>query len=175
MPGPEQLTAALAAEIAECVRRFGARPPGAGPPPLAAGPVPERPSAGHAPASVRAVGVDVVDVPRLARLGRRWGDSLLAHLFTEEERRAAQGGSDRYRWESLGGRLAAKEAVKKVLGSQGEAAAWRDLEILKGRHGQPVLALHNGAAVAVEHAGCTHVHLSITHEAQLAVAVAVGV
>ena len=122
-----------------------------------------------------AAGVDVVDVPRLRELGLRWGDDLLARLFSDEERRVCAGASDRYRWYSLAGRLAAKEAIKKVLGSAGERAGWREVEVHRGLWGEPALVLHGSARDGAARAGFTDIHLSIAHEAAVSLAVAIAV
>jgi holo-[acyl-carrier protein] synthase len=116
-----------------------------------------------------AVGVDIVDVQRLQAVYDRWKDALLSRLFTEQEQISCQKASG-YRWQSLAGRFSAKEAVKKILGSHGEIASWIEIEILNGRYGEPYITLHGRAQSALEKLGYTHLTLSISHDASLAIA-----
>lgn len=120
-----------------------------------------------------ALGVDIVDVRRLRGRARRSGEVLLQRLFTDLERDLSRGRNG-YRWTSLAGRLAAKEATRKVLGCRGEAAGWRDIEVRTGEFGEPLLWLHGAAIGAVERCGYRELLLSITHEKETAVAVVIA-
>lgn len=117
-----------------------------------------------------AVGLDVVDTERLRRLILRWGDPLLDRLFTGGER-AASRGAQGWRWHSLAGRFAAKEATKKVLASRGHLAGWTEIEVLNGQYGEPLLRLHGRAQDAATRCGFGSLLLSISHEGDTAVAV----
>jgi holo-[acyl-carrier protein] synthase len=124
---------------------------------------------------VRAVGIDIVDVERLrARLERR-GQPLYDRLFTPGELALCAGAAPRHRANCLAGRVAAKEAVRKTLGGLGQGCGWRDVEIGRDASGAPVPRLTGRAAEAFEQAMFTELHLSITHEAGVAVAIAVAV
>lgn len=117
-----------------------------------------------------AVGVDIVDIKRLQTLYDRWKESLLSRLFTEQEQTFCQNASG-YRWHSLAGRFSAKEAVKKILASRGEIAGWTEIEVLNGPYGEPYIKLHGRAQSALEQLGYTHLTLSISHDASLAIAI----
>ena len=110
------------------------------------------------------VGVDVVDVGRLARaLARTPG--LERRLFTDGERgRSAP---------SLAARFAAKEAVAKALGAPG-GLRWRDAEVVTGERGRPHLALHGGVRQEATAQGIGTWHLSLSHDGGLAMAVVVA-
>ncbi|MFE9772137.1 holo-ACP synthase [Streptomyces sp. NPDC005931] len=128
----------------------------------------------HAP-GVRAVGIDVVGIGRLGAMLQRRGQPLLDRLLTPAEQALCHGASARHRAACLAGRVAAKEAVRKTLGRHGEGCAWRDVEIDREPSGAPVPRLTGRAARAFEAAGFSRLHLSITHEAGVAVAIAVAV
>ena len=136
---------------------------------------------GDAPASHRSedlipppgtteLGIDIIKVSRirdtLAKFGRRFSGRVL----TETE--------DRYvrdRPETFAGRWAAKEAVSKVLGLGVRGIGWRDIEIERLPTGQPSVRLHGRAAERATQLGMGRIAVSITHEAEYAVAVAFGV
>ncbi len=110
------------------------------------------------------VGVDVVDVDRLARaLARTPG--LQGRLFTDGERDRPV--------ESLAARFAAKEAVAKALGAPG-GLRWRDAEVVQLDSGRPVLRLHGGVAQEAEAQGISRWHLSLSHDGGVATAVVVA-
>ena len=62
----------------------------------------------HLPLSV---GVDLVEIPRIARAIGRWGDRFLQRVYTPQEISRCRG-----RVPELAVRFAAKEAVSKALG-----------------------------------------------------------
>lgn len=129
-------------------------------------------AAGEVPPPAPGLGVDVVRVTRLRAAVLRRGDALAARLLTPGERELCGGRSDRYRMQCMAGRVAAKEAVRKALGAYGEGLGWQDVEIRRGTHGEPVPHLSERAERAVRRAGFTRLRLSISHETDVAVAVA---
>jgi holo-[acyl-carrier protein] synthase len=116
------------------------------------------------------VGVDLCEVARFARVVERWGDRVLGRLFTEREREAGEG---RRGAERLAARFAAKEAARKALGAA-EAGEWRDVEVVSDRAtGAPSIAFHGRARRRAEVLAVRQSHVSLTHQAGLAVAVVV--
>ena len=122
------------------------------------------------PPGTTELGIDIIKVERirvaLARFGRRFPGRVL----TEAE--------DRYvrdRPETFAGRWAAKEAVSKVLGLGVRGIGWRDIEIVRLPTGQPSVRLHGRAAARAEQLGMGRIAVSITHEAEYAVAIAFGI
>jgi hypothetical protein len=75
----------------------------------------------------------------------------------------------------MAGRWAAKEAVSKVLGLGVRGIGWRDIEIERLPTGQPAVKLHGRAERRAEQLGMSRVAISISHEAEFAVAIAYGV
>ncbi|MEG3626644.1 holo-ACP synthase [Streptomyces poriticola] len=124
---------------------------------------------------VRAVGIDVVDIRRLRSMLRRRGQPLYDRLLTPAEQALCQGASERRRAACLAGRVAAKEAVRKTLGGYGDGCGWLDVEIGREASGAPAARLTGRAAQAFGRAAFDRLHISITHEAGVAVAIAVAV
>lgn len=118
------------------------------------------------------IGTDLVDVDRFARLMERRGDRLLDRLFSDAEREYAC--SHRVVAPRLAARFAAKEAVMKAM----SVGLWRfalgDVEVIRARSGQPMVALHAKAAALATERGVTTWHLTLTHTDTTALAVAVA-
>jgi holo-[acyl-carrier protein] synthase len=120
-----------------------------------------------------AVGIDMVEIARVERLLASKGDHALRKLFTDAERAYA---TSRPRPAvHLAARVAAKEAAYKALRGTHAARAigWRELEVTLAEDGSPSLLLHGGAARRALELGVTRVHLSLTHTAGSAAAIAV--
>ncbi len=111
------------------------------------------------------VGVDIVEVGRIAGAIERWGSRFLERIFTPTEiaycRRKARPA------ESFAVRFAAKEAFAKAL-KIGRVSIWREVEIVRGEGPRPSVLLH-GAALSL--VGSRRVDLSLSHAASHAVAV----
>jgi holo-[acyl-carrier protein] synthase len=111
------------------------------------------------------VGIDVVDVARLARALQRT-PRLADRLFTATERRSG-------RPEQLAARFAAKEATAKALGAPG-GLRWQDAEVVVEESGRPRLAVSGGVAEEAEAQGIRTWHLSMSHDGGVATAVVVA-
>jgi holo-[acyl-carrier protein] synthase len=116
------------------------------------------------------LGIDIIKVGRIASALRRFGPRFSARVLTPAERRYV-----RERPETFAGRWAAKEAVSKVLGLGVRGIGWRDIEIERLPTGQPAVRLHGRAAGRAEQLGMERVAVSISHEADYAVAIAFGI
>jgi len=117
---------------------------------------------------VHSIGIDVVDVERIKGLVERWGRRLLQRLFCDEEQRYLLAG------ENIAARIAAKEAVMKVLSTgRDKGVGWRDI-VIEGR-GPLTVRLKGEAEKVAERLGIGNILVSISHESGVAVAVAVGV
>src|SRR5205814_5767142 len=81
----------------------------------------------------------------------------------------------RDRPETLAGRWAAKEAVSKVLGLGVRGIGWREIEVERLPTGQPAVRLHGRAEARARQLGMERIALSISHEADYAVAIAFGI
>lgn len=110
------------------------------------------------------IGTDVVDVARLGRMLER-APALGDRLFAEAERGLPLA--------SLAARVAAKEAVAKALGSP-PGLRWREVSVARGEHGAPVLEVSGAVASLARERGVVAWHLSLTHDAGVAVAFVVA-
>jgi holo-[acyl-carrier protein] synthase len=121
---------------------------------------------------IRGVGVDIVSVPRLSALVERYGERATGRLFTRGEladceRRAAPA-------DCLAGRFAAKEAFLKALGTGlASGVRWGDMAIRSDQRGRPELLLTGKARERLREVGGDGVHVSLSHDAGVAVAVVI--
>lgn len=122
---------------------------------------------------IHGIGIDVVEVERIASAIARHGEPFLARLFTDAERDycAAQKRPELH----YAARFAAKEAVSKALGTGiGGEAGWLDLEIIRDPLGAPKLLLHGAAAEFAKERGIPEIQISLTHAKDYAAANAVA-
>lgn len=119
------------------------------------------------------IGVDLVRVDRLAKAIARYGDRFLKRIFTPQEIEACQGRT----WAVSGFamRFAAKEAFSKALGVglRKEGIRWREVEVVPNPMGKPELVVTGRAAQLCAAAGITNMHLTLTDEDHLALAVVI--
>jgi holo-[acyl-carrier protein] synthase len=125
---------------------------------------------GLVPPGTTELGIDIVRVERIRSALGRFGDRFVRRVLTASEQRHVRG-----RAETMAGRWAAKEAVSKVLGLGVRGIGWRDIEIERLPTGQPAVRLHGRAAARAAQLGMGRVAVSISHEAEFAVAIAFGV
>ena len=105
-----------------------------------------------------AAGLDVIEIDRIDRVLREFGERFLRKVFTERERQ-------RYgdRVAELAVRFAAKEATSKALGTGIRGIRWKEMEIVSNRRGKPILVLHGAAAERAERLGLVAFDVSLTH------------
>lgn len=117
------------------------------------------------------IGVDLLRVDELDRLLER--DWFRAFAYDESELAVASGfGPDRSR-EFLAGRFAAKEAVLKAIGTGFTAGVKpRQVAITRSTTGNPAVHLSGAAAAHAAELGMSQIQVSITHKADLVLAVA---
>lgn len=106
------------------------------------------------------VGTDVVEMARFERALER-APRLRERLFTPAEASS--------RLESLAARFAAKEALAKALGAPG-GLSWHDAEVVVEESGQPSFSLSGTVAERASVLGVDRVHLSLSHDAGMALA-----
>jgi holo-[acyl-carrier protein] synthase len=96
----------------------------------------------------------------------------LEKIFTQAEREYCQSKSNWAR--CFAARFAAKEAVAKMLGSGIPKAGFLNVEIINTESGKPMLVLHDRAKAISDSLCIYSTDISITHEKEYAVAIAVG-
>jgi holo-[acyl-carrier protein] synthase len=116
-----------------------------------------------------AIGVDLVELSRIEEVFTRRGERFRRRVFTEGEisyceRRASK-------LASYAARFAAKEAVMKALGTGwSDGVGWKDIEVVSGPTGAPMIQLHRSALDRMREIGATRAFVSLTHSAELAIA-----
>jgi holo-[acyl-carrier protein] synthase len=125
---------------------------------------------GTVPPGTTELGIDIVKIDRIRAAMDRFGERFSRRVLTDAERRYV-----RDRAETFAGRWAAKEAVSKVLGLGVRGIGWRDIEIQRLPTGQPSVRLDGRAAQRAEQLGMGRIAVSISHEAEYAVAIAFGI
>ena len=118
---------------------------------------------------ILSIGIDIVEVYRIRQTIART-PRFAQRVFTAEER-AFCDGKGVAASQSYAGRFAAKEAFLKALktGWRGRIT-WQDIEVVSDKHGVPSLRITGEAATILKDRGAVHVHLSISHTADHAVA-----
>ena len=121
--------------------------------------------------NVVGVGIDAVDVERFRTvLGRRRG--FAERVFTSAER--AEAAVRRDPVPGLAARFAAKEAVMKSLSVGLGAFDFVDVEVVRGEGGAPALTVTGRAAALAGARAVAGWHVSLTHTAITAMAIAVA-
>ena len=116
-----------------------------------------------------AVGVDIVELDRIAAAVQRWGDRFLQRVYTPAELVYCRG-----RVASLAARWAAKEAVSKALACHWLDVSWTEIEVGRLATGQPRLILHGRASERARALGLDQWALSLSHARRYAIALAVA-
>jgi holo-[acyl-carrier protein] synthase len=116
------------------------------------------------------LGTDLVEIGRVEDLFLRHGERFLSRVFTPTERSDCLG---RPRPAvHLAGRVAAKEAAMKALGTGwGGGVHWTDLEVRSAGGVAPSLTFAGGAQRQAEARGIRQSWVSLSHDGEYAVAV----
>jgi holo-[acyl-carrier protein] synthase len=119
------------------------------------------------------LGIDAVDIDRIARMYENRRDQMLPRLFSTAE--ATYLSSKPFPAQHMAVRLAAKEATYKALAGNelARGIGWRDVEVLSREDGSPELRLHGRAQARFQELGGTSIHVSLTHSQTTAVAVVI--
>ena len=113
---------------------------------------------------IKGVGTDIIEIERI----KNAKESFYKSVFTRRELEKFHG----FRYNSLAGIFAAKEAVAKALGT-GFTFSPRDIEIAQDDKGKPICLLHNKALEIFEEMGGESINVSISHSKSDAIAYAV--
>ena len=115
-------------------------------------------------------GVDVVELPRFARVMQRGGHAFMRRVFTPHEEAYANA-RPRTKLLHLAGRFAAKEAVIKAMSqiNPKRPLMMHQVEVRNDQLGRPHVVLHDGRQERVT------IHVSLSHVESVAVASAIAV
>ncbi len=110
-------------------------------------------------------GVDLIEIPRIAGVLKRYPSRFLEKVYTEDEQRYS-----RRRPPQLASRFAAKEAVMKALGTGVRGVPWKDIEVTRRPGNAPEVLLHRKAKARAERMGIFRLALSLSHSREMAIA-----
>jgi holo-[acyl-carrier protein] synthase len=118
---------------------------------------------------MQAIGIDIIEIPRIKAAIARQGEDFLKRVYTDAEIKA-------YRWKlpSLAVRFAAKEAVIKALGKTTAGARLKDVEILADDKGKPLVNLYGEVQNQAKALGIKDFSVSLSHSKEYAIAIAIG-
>ncbi len=116
------------------------------------------------------LGLDIVELDRIARSLDRFGERFLQKILTDNERRSLP----RHPLAYVAARFAAKEAAVKALGT-GFAMGITPLhiEICNSSTGKPEINFLYAAQIRFHSLGATSAHISLTHSQTTAAAVVI--
>ena len=119
------------------------------------------------------IGIDVIEVDRIAKSIDEFGERFLQRIFTEDERAYCE--SHHQPGPYYAARFAAKEAIAKALGTGiGKEVSWLDLEIRRAANGEPSVHLSGNAASFCQQRGIGEIKISLTHARDYAAANAIA-
>lgn len=114
---------------------------------------------------MHAVGIDIIEIGRIAKAVERWGQRFLGRTYTDGELAYCRG-----RAPQLASRFAAKEAMMKALGTGRRGVDWKEIEVVRLRGGAPTIQLHGRALGVAQRLGVSQTALSLSHSQEYAVA-----
>ncbi len=118
------------------------------------------------------IGTDLAEVGRIRASMERYGARFIERICTPAEIAYVERKANKY--ERYAARFAAKEAGMKAIGTGWRRGVrWQDFEVANLPSGKPTLKLHGVAAEYAARLNARHVHLSLTHTAEMAMAVVI--
>ncbi|MGV2436691.1 MAG UNVERIFIED_CONTAM: holo-ACP synthase [Anaerolineae bacterium] len=114
-------------------------------------------------------GVDLIENERIERALNRFGTRFLQRFLTEAEQRDCG-----EHVESMAVRVAAKEAVAKLLGTGIGAVRWVEIEVRRTEGGRPFLNLYGQAALHAQALGLVEWDISLSHTATTSIAMVIA-
>ena len=118
------------------------------------------------------IGVDVVQVSRIAKVLERWGRRFQEKVFTSYEVEYCL--AKRNPYPSFAARFAAKEAFVKALGiGIRRGVHWRNIEVKRGPLGRPILKINGLAVEMLRREKIEGIFLSLSHDGDYSTATVV--
>jgi holo-[acyl-carrier protein] synthase len=118
---------------------------------------------------IEGVGIDVVEIPRMARTIGEWGEAFLDRIFTPRELSYSRARRDPTH--HFAARFAVKEAVAKALSTGWSGGfRWKDVEVENNAAGKPSVVLYGRVREILKG---SKVLVSISHSENVVVACAI--
>ncbi|SNS09577.1 holo-[acyl-carrier-protein] synthase [Anaerovirgula multivorans] len=121
---------------------------------------------------IKGSGIDIIEISRIERAVKK-NQRFIEKIFTVEEIKLFE--ERNYRYNTIAGFFAAKEATAKALGTGIRNIQWKDIEVKKDAMGKPFIKLHNNARNIAYSKNIKDIHLSISHSKEYAVAQAIAI
>lgn len=119
-------------------------------------------------------GTDICQINRVKSVYKKLGKRFLEKILTENEIKYVTANKNSL-IPKLAGRFAAKEALSKVLGTGLKDIYFKEIEVLREKSGAPKILLHKRAKEKAKKLGLTNFEVSISHERDFAIAIAIGI
>ncbi len=117
-------------------------------------------------------GIDLIEVERIRASFEKFGERFLRRILRPDE--VAYCLTHKDPAPHLAARFAAKEAISKAFGTGiGAPLGWQDMEVRRKESGEPYVVMHDGGAALLSKRSAARVHISLSHTAGHAAAVAV--
>ncbi len=117
------------------------------------------------------IGTDIVSVRRIKETIERHGATFLNRIFTRAEQAYCEKKKNKY--ESYAARFAAKEAVIKAKGGGRGRYRFRDIEVTRGKNGQPMISIPPKIRRELDIKPHAEFRLTLAHEREFAIATVV--
>ena len=117
-------------------------------------------------------GIDIIDIERVRRVIRKYGNRFKKRCFSDNEIERSDKRLNSV--ESYAKRYAAKEACAKALGTGlARGVFWKDIEVVNNQYGKPFIKLHGKAKDIfrnMDKASDTKIEVSLSDEKKYAIA-----
>ena len=117
------------------------------------------------------IGTDIIEIKRIKKAISR-SPRFIERLFTEQELEFYK--KKDMKAQHIAGGFSAKEAVLKALGTGLRGFRWKDIEILRGPIGKPIVRFEGNVKQFIEDNGIGIIHVTISHSRDFATATAVA-
>jgi len=121
--------------------------------------------------AILGIGIDIVKIERVEKALERWGDRFVKRILSKREIECIEGIEAPL---FVASRFAAKEAMVKAMGTGfSQGVGFKDIEITREDLSPPIIRVYGSAREICNDRGVEHIHLSISHEKDMACAVVI--
>ena len=113
-------------------------------------------------------GIDLVEIKRIEKIIKRWGESFTKKIFTSQERVYCENQNNKY--QSYAARFAAKEAFLKALGLGMRGVSWKEMEVENNQLGKPTIMTSGKLKPIISKNKVDKIYLTISHTKDYAIA-----
>jgi holo-[acyl-carrier protein] synthase len=118
------------------------------------------------------IGIDLVNIPRMATVIARWGERFTGRVFSPQEIEVC--GRRAHPASAYAIRFAAKEAFSKAMGlGMKGGLSWREIEVFNDPRGRPGLRIYGRSLEICTQERIGSIHLSLSDEGDYGSAVVV--